>query len=422
MPPFRWSDDHLSLPLLGLGVALAMAMSTVGGCFEPSDTFVNISNANVAASSSGAGGGGEGGGGPIGRREFFEQNVKPGMVEACGKGECHGSGEVNFITVGLEYETITTYRTNLIAPGTPLLTTQPSTSVLITYPDAEDHSGRKWTEGLGDLKAATLTWMEMEIPFIEADPILEVGPVEPDGLTVLPLDPLGPSLEGFSMTFYAIALGNPATVLELTNISVWAPNGRAVRITDPTFVVYPEDPNEDPILETSFHGDPYVLVPPDAVQLGSGQLLLTDWAPGWEVGVRFADVKALFADEEGNTFEPCTRVDLFVDGVEELPVQSASNAPNGLLYCSEQCHGGNAGTSPTDVMNLAPLLLDPRDDDLACAKARPFITPSNVEGSQMIQVTKPGGGGTHPFNFGGNNSAHAAFQAAMADWIESEGQ
>ena len=78
MPRRRWSDDHLSLPLLGLGFALAMTMATVGGCFEPSDTFVNISNANVASSSSGSGG--NGGGGPLDRREFFEQNVRPEMI------------------------------------------------------------------------------------------------------------------------------------------------------------------------------------------------------------------------------------------------------------------------------------------------------------------------------------------------------
>lgn len=420
MPRRRWSDDHLSSSLLGLGFALAMATTTIGGCFEPSDTFVNISNANVAASSSSSGG--AGGTGPLGRREFFEQNVRPEMVDACGKGDCHGSGEVNFITVGLEYETITTYRTRVVAPGTPLLTTSPSTSVLITYPNAEDHSGRKWTEGLADLQAATLEWMQMEVPFIEEEPLLEVGPVEPNGLTVIPLDSLGPDLAGFNMSFYAIAFGNPPSVLELTNISVWPPNGRAVRITDPTFVVYPQGTTQSPILDESFHGDPHVLVPPDEVQLGSGQLLVTEWGQGWEIGFRVASIKGLYADEDGNTFEPCTRVDLFVDGVEALPPQSATNAPNGLLYCADQCHGGAAGPVPTDVMNLAPLLAEPRDDAFACAITRPFITPSNVDGSQLIQIVEPGSGLTHPFNFGGNGSAHAAFVNAMSAWIEAEGQ
>jgi len=422
MPRRRWSDDHLSLPLLGLGFALAMATATAGGCFEPSDTFVNISNANVASSSSGAGG--SGGTGPLDRREFFEQNVRPGLVDACGKGDCHGSGEVNFITVGLEYETITTYRTRVIAPGTPLLTKSPSTGILVTYPDADDHSGRKWTEGLADLKAATLEWLQMEVPFITDEPVLEVGPIDPEGLTVVGLDGLGPDLSGFDLSFYASALGDPPSVLELTNISIWSPNGRAVRVDDPTFVVYPPGAAAEPILDESFHGDPYVLVPPNDVQLGSGELLVTEWGEGYEIGFRVAAIKALFADEDGNTFEPCTRVDLFTDGVEELPIQSATNAPNGLLYCAQQCHGGEAGPSPTDAMHLSPLLGSPSDDDLAfaCAIARPFITPSNVDASLLIEITKPGSGLTHPFNFGGNSSAHAAFRAAMTDWIEAEGQ
>jgi hypothetical protein len=416
----RRSTDRLSLPLFALGCGLAMATSAVGGCFEPSDTFVNISNANVVVGSTGAGGGGTGGMGPVDRREFFEVNVKPDMVEACGKGECHGSGEVNFITVGLEYETITTYRTRVVAPGAPLLTQSPNSSILIGYPDSDDHSGRKWTEGLADLKADTLTWLDMEVPFIEEEQILEVGPVEPAGLTVLPLDPLGPDLAGFVMSFYAIAIGNPTSILELTNISVWPPNGRAVRIVDPTFVIYPQGTTQDPFFDESFHGDPHVLVPPDQVQLGSGQLLITDWGPNWELGVRVAEIKALFADEDGNTFEPCTRVDLFVDGVEALPLQSASNAKNGLSYCAQQCHGGAAGQVPTDVMNLSPLLAQPRDDALACAKARLFITPSNVDGSAMINTTKPGSGSAHPFLFGGNGSSHGAFRDAMAPWIDAE--
>ncbi len=400
-----------------LGVSLVMLSALAGGCFRPEDTYVNYSN----ASGSGAGPGGTGGGQTADTpRAYFELEVREDMVINCGKSGCHNSGEVGFLTVGVEYETITTWHTKAVAPGTPLLIPNPSKSLLVTYPGSADHSGVNWDEGLEDLRERVLTWLELEADNLPEDAFLEIGPVKPKGLMVLPLDTLSPELAGFSMSFYASEHGHPPSLLELTQISMWPPNGRGLRVENVTFVIQPPI-NVAPILDKSFHGDAQVFVAPQAVTVGPGELVLTEWGPDYALSVRFGALTPLFADGDGNTYTPCTRVDLFVQGVEDLPIQSSPTSPNGLLYCADQCHGGNKGTAPTSVMDMAELLIDPRDYPFVCAKVKPFITPSNVDGSLIISATNPLGSSPHLFSFGGTPSAHNAFKTAMTPWIEQEG-
>ena len=102
----RWLDKvkemrsrSLCALLLTTAGALVMSSALMGGCFKPEDTFVNYSN----ASSSSAGVGGAGGTAPTidTPKDYFEIEVKPDMVAMCGEG-CHSSGEVPFLTVGIE--------------------------------------------------------------------------------------------------------------------------------------------------------------------------------------------------------------------------------------------------------------------------------------------------------------------------------
>jgi hypothetical protein len=409
-------EQH-GLPRLILvgGLGAVAALASAGGCFEPGDKFVNYTTVTVTSGVGAEGGAGVGGGGPEGAREFFEQEVKPIMVPICGE-SCHGGPPFGFLQFGQEYAAITTYKTAL---GVPLLVKPAEKSLLMTYPPNPDHTGPTWN-GLDDLKALVLEWLQKEEANIVTSDVLQVGPVEPNGLTVLPLDPLAPDLAGVKLVFYAQPQGNPPELLVLSDIEIWPPNGRGVRVTDPTFVVIRTDTSE--VLDTSFHGDPLVMVAPDQVQLGPGQLLLTTWGPGFKLAVRFGAVQGLFADETGATFDPCTRVDLFTEGVDALPVQPSSSDPNGLLYCAEQCHGGTSGAVPTTKMSLVELTVEPYDYDLACAKVRPYITPTNPAESQLSLITKPGPSSAgHPFKFGGNNGAHGAFVDAMTEWIDEEG-
>jgi len=399
--------------LLLASLAAAASAASAGGCFRPDDTLVNYT---TAASGSGSGGGGGGGGGSaLSAEEFFEENVRAGLVNNCSGADCHSSGSVGFLLAGQEYAAITTYITSV---GSRFIVDPPETSMLITYPPNDEHPGIGW-DGIEDVRDVTLEWLRLEAQDIDPDAVLEIGPVEPEGLTILPLDSLGPDLKGVTLSFYAIEVGSPATALQLSSISVWPPNHRGLRMINPTFVTLP--PGKPEVLNTSFHGDAHVFVAPTAVQLGTGELILTEWEAGAQLAIRFESLSILYADADGKVFDPCSRADLFQEGVDALPVQSSANAANGLLYCAQQCHGGNAGLQPTDVMDLSPLLDDPRDYDFACAVARLQITPTNVDDSTMIATTNPTAGSGHPFIFGGNSSSHNAFKAAMSAWIDKEG-
>ena len=111
----------------------------------------------------------------------------------------------------------------------------------------------------------------------------------------------------------------------------------------------------------------------------------------------------------------------FEAGVEALPINDGSNQPNGLLYCAEQCHGGNEGIAPTNKLDLSNLLEDSPNYPFMCAKVRPFIVPTNVDDSAIMTLTDPQGAAVHPFSFGGNPSAHSSFKNAMRNWIDNEG-
>ena len=78
-------------------------------------------------------------------------------------------------------------------------------------------------------------------------------------------------------------------------------------------------------------------------------------------------------------------------------------------------------------MSLTSLLSIPRDDELACAKVRAFIAPSepgemdaSLNPSEIIALTKPGNASGHPFTFQGNSGSHSAFASTMLQWIEAE--
>lgn len=392
---------------------VALLVASANGCFKPGDTFVNYERTSTVGS--GGQGGGEGGGmNNLSPREFFEQNVKDQLIANCSGSDCHSSGVRAFLLLGQEYASITTYRTSV---GLPLIVDPPENSQLIVYPNDEEHPGRTW-DGLEDVRETVLTWLGMEAVDVEVVELLQLGPVTPEGLTVLPMDSLGPTLAGFTMSFYAIVYNE--SVLELTDISVWPPNQKGLKMVDPTWVITPPGGKDD-ILDTSHHGD-HVFIAPQDVTLASGELLVTDWGPGYQLSVRFESLQQLFADDEGNTFVPCTHPELFIEGVDALPIQSSPASPNGLLYCADQCHGGSKGNEPTGTMNLTGLLGDPRDDLIACAKAREHITPTQPGASRIITLTDPAQGiGAHPFIFGGNSNAHGAFRDAMTPWINAEG-
>jgi hypothetical protein len=396
---------------LSLALAAGAVAAAPQGCKSPDDEYVNIQR---PVGSGGGGGGGGAGGGANDPEAYFEANVKPGMIDNCAGADCHSSGEVAFLLSGQEYASITSYISRV---GLPLVVPEPQKSLLMTYPGDPEHPGNTW-EGREELRAAVLSWLGLEAAHNPPVQVFEVGPVDPEGLTVLSLATLGPDYAGMTLSFYAAELGSPVTALGLSNVSVWPSPGRGLRVSDPTFVILP--PFGDELFDTSLHGEPYVVVAPDRVELGSGEVVLTSWGDGSQLLVRFRALTPLFADGE-QVYLPCNDVASFTTAVDALPLNEAETDPNGFLYCAEQCHGGTTGPAPTQTMNLAGLLEAPRNDELACAIARVFIAPANPAESAIVTVTDPAAGDPHPFAFGGTAASHAAFVQAVTPWIESEG-
>src|SRR5690606_24504500 len=252
---------------LAVAVVGASFAATAGGCYEPDDTLVNYTAVSVTTGS-GGGGGGE----ALTAQDYFEAHVKPELVAFCAGSDCHSSGPRAFLLSGQEYSVITQYKTSW---GSCLLTDPPELSPLMTYPSSDEHTGRGW-DGLEDVRDKVLTWLGLEAD--KSTPtgcsqqanLLQLGPIEPNGFTVIPMSGIGSEFSGFVMTFYASELGDPVGVLKLSDIAIWPPNHRGVRIVEPTFVYLPDA--GPAVFDETFHGDAHVFVAPDDVLLGSGSL------------------------------------------------------------------------------------------------------------------------------------------------------
>ncbi len=413
----------------------ACAASLGGACFRPEDDFVNLAAGVVTSSSASQGGGttgtggvggmppSDGGGGSGGfvassPEEFFDVLVKPGLVINCTQGTCHGTGQIGFLTPGLEYSAITSYQT---ASGIHLITKTPESSLLMTRPATDAHAGGNRWAVLPELKEKTLEWLKLEAALLPEITVIEVGPIEPVGLTYVALDTLGEKFVGSAITFFGVEYGD--SLLDVSELRVYPATGAAIRITNLTVVVFPEGAKAG-IPNIELHGDPQTFVAPNATLYGGGQLPLTDWKKGAMLYLQFEKIEALISDTNGNAYDPCTSTELFTQAVDALPYVKDCSKPNGLLYCAHQCHGGKEGGVATGKMNLAALLESPRNDEVACAVARKYIANNDPAASLITAIPNPEATTTfphQPFVFCAGTSAYKSYVKKMTPWIQAEG-
>ena len=441
--------------IVGAGLAFSLAAAGMQGCHSPVDTFVNYTSAgpnqssaatggsNVVSSSGNGGMGGEGGGGIVAcddPEDYFEAVVEERMVAECAGAGCHSSGQFGFLLPQQEYGTITSYRTTVAAIGLNLLQKEYLQSPLLTWPESGEHSGEGWDKN--DVRVGLLpdveAWLACEAPFIPEPSFKQVGPFEvKPGLNVFPLDAVdGPDLafDGSAMIFYAEEHGTPVSLLEMAQLQIYPTQDRGIRIKDPVFIINenPEgncdlvDP-EDGFPDNSLSGGEAEIftVPGEIIDiedierllLGTGELLLSNWSENACLTVRFTEMTLLFADVDGNTFEPCTEVPRFQAATEALELDIGVGDGNGPAMCADVCHAGADGPAQA-AMDLEYLTDSPPDYEFACAVMKSFITPANPDQSLIITHTEPGSGGTHTeFQFAGNGSAHGIFKDGMTDWI-----
>ena len=453
----------------------------------PNWSFNTVTHSSSSTGTGGAGGmggiggmGGMGGSGgsvaeldcsttsPLDNRTYFvecvlgnpQKNLAPGGgmksdgVEGnCVSGNCHLSGNINFLALdGIEYETISAFLSESTGKG--FIVKNPLTkSRLITYPGLLDHAGgRKWKpedpkDPLYQLYVNTLTWLEREALNVKEETVIETeivnpkGPSDtenptPEGFVYLPLDYVADQtgdvkLVGAAISFFSVAHSD--SLLELSDIKVWPAPGVGIEIKDMGIKVIPPPSSQKPAsLNTQLYGDAVKFVAPKNVIYGSGQILLTNWQKGGSMFIQFKSIRSLLADKFGNAFEPCLDSGAFAAAVKKLPYDKFNcDKPNGLAYCGRMCHGGSDysvdTTKLSTKMNLYPILSASQDIELACAIARPYITPGAPATSILVGLPDPAVPGnladkkTHAFfKFCGSTTSHATFKNTMSPWICAE--
>jgi hypothetical protein len=399
--PRRTRQTSLAWTAL-LAPLLAASAASWGGCSSPSTGTGTTSGTSTGT---GAGGqGGDGGGGPaaITGRDLFEA-LKPFILDECGT--CHKNGgisEAPFLGFeGYEYESITSW------PG--VVVSIPSQSIVLTHPADPSHGAGQAPDMSADLRAKVIEWLKLEaanIPEPEGGNIV-IPPFKPilkGALNTIYLDPYEADLEYSSISFNAEELGDPPSMLRLSNVRVNPIAGVTIHIVHPLFTVYPKEgkPEPDPIDNFS-NIDATFSLKSDEAALGTGSAVIANWQKDAHLGMAF---ELIDGEVDMGGVVVCKAIDKFK--AEVVPV---------MKYCADTCHGG-ANVDANATMDLSKLG-DPNPVE-ACAQVRARITPGDPATSQIVIVTDPTQQAVHMYKFKGNISNYNAFKDAVKPWIQAE--
>lgn len=383
-----------------LAPLLAAGAASWGGC------TTNSGSGSTSGTSTGAGAGGqggEGGGGPaeITGRDLFEA-LKPFILDECGT--CHKNGgisEAPFLGIeGYEYESITSW------PG--VITDIPSQSIILTHPADPSHGAGQAPDMSADLRAKVIEWLKLEaanLPTPEENIVIPpFKPILKGALNTIYLDPYETDLEYSSISFNAEELGDPPSMLLLSNVRVNPIAGVTIHIVHPLFTVYPKSGGADPDPIDNFSNiDATYSLESDDLTLGTGSAVIGNWQKDALLGMAF---ELIDAEVDMGGVVACKDITTFKNAV--VPA---------MKYCADTCHGG-ANIDANKTMDLSKLE-DPNPVE-ACAQVRARITPGDPANSQILIVTDPTQQAVHMYKFKGNISNYNAFKDAVTPWIQAE--
>lgn len=355
--------------------------------------------------STGAGGGGSGNpdAGPQGTTgEAIFLAFQDEMLGECGA--CHklsGVADAPFLALPDLYSSISTW------PG--VITLTPTSSILLTHPGDKSHGAGMAPDMTAGLRAKVLAWLQKEaldIPTPTESTKPYITPFKPllkGAFNTVYLDPLGKSLESASISFNAVELGSPPSLLMLTNIAVHPVAETTIHLVHPIFSVYPAGGGQEPDPVDSFSNVDQTLALNDTPSLGTGTIILGNWQKDARLGLAFESAEVT---GEGTPLVMCKSPALFLSAV----------VPQ-LQYCAATCHGGQQA-KPTATMNLTKLAEMPPLN--ACAQVLARINPKGPDTSDILVVTDPSKQVAHGYKFAGNKTKYSAFKAAVMPWINSE--
>lgn len=376
----------------------------VGGAASSASGTGGAASSSAATGGAGGAGGGEADAGPPTLREIFEA-FQPQILGECGG--CHqleGSADAPFLAAPDVYASITSW------PG--VILPDPKMSILLTHPGDPNHGGGQAPDMTMGLRDKVEDWLEKEaaaLPKPDADAgvddyIVPFKPLLKGAFNTVYLDPLGPGLENASISFNAEELGDPPSILVLSNIQVHPVAGQTIHVVHPLFTVYPEGgfPEPDPVDSFSSLDQTFSLED-ESLQLGTGALILPNWQKDAYLGIAFETIEVLGAGGESTA---CKDVASF-----------KANVVPAMQYCAMTCHGG-ANPQAQATMDLSEL--NAETPDAACSQVRPRITPGVPETSQILIVTDPKQQVVHMYKFKGNLKDYKAFKDAVTPWIMAE--
>ncbi len=308
----------------------------------------------------------------------------PALSNTCG-GPCHQQG-VGGAPLWLgppnPYTSATKY------PG--IVGPNPDTSILVT-------KGRHEGPALADpLLTQVLGWLTAEAAALPAM-TLASSPAFTVTMGANDIDCSAAGIPGLHVTFTAAASGN---LLTLSNLDVVTPTTTGATITYPIFALLPQGAPE--IDDSSFSNLVQTVAAGTTTSLGSGILVLTQWATGDQMKIEFtALVKATVMDA-GSTTGGCKSVTSFTTNA--VPAIQANTCLN--------CH--NTGGSGNAALDLSALASNPPDDATACAQALSRVNLTTPAQSEII-LAPTGQVANHPFK-----NASQSFVTMMETWITAE--
>lgn len=399
-PSARRAAWLLGLALAPLAAAFAASCSVV-----PGSSGGVSSSTSTSTGSGGAGGSGGGtGGAEITGRDVFEA-LKNDIMDECGA--CHqlgGAADAPFLAAPDVYASITSWP-GIVVPNAPQ-------SILLTHPPDPLHGGGQAPDLSASLHDKLLAWLQKEAMDLPSPDDLDGGfktyiaPIKPllkGAFNTIYLDPISADLTNSSITFNAEELGDPPSMLLLTNINVHPVADVTLHVQHPLFTVYPLHMPGDPDPVDSFSGLDAIYALGGDPMLGTGTLILANWAKDARLGLAFEKIEALVSTGVVGT---CHDVVKFHDEV----------APQ-MQYCAMNCHGGTL-IQAKEAMDLSKLD-DPMPEE-ACAQVRARITPGDPMTSQILIVTDPKQQAVHMYKFAGNNNQYTSFKNAVSPWIVGE--
>lgn len=385
-----------------LGAVAVFSCTVVSGAGETTGT-----TSGEASTSTGAGAGGSGGSdlpqGATGKEIFA--SFQSDLIGECGA--CHklgGVADAPFLALPDVYSSIVTW------PG--IVTLTPASSIVLKHPGEVTHGGGMAPDMSKSLRAKVLIWLQKEaldIPKPSESTKPYITPFKPllkGAFNTVYLDPLGKTLESASISFNAVELGSPPSMLLLTRVEVHPVADTTIHLVHPIFSVYPAGGGEEPDPIDSFSNVDQTMDLSDDPALGTGTLVLTNWQKDGRIGLAFETAEVT---GDGTPLDGCKS-----DATKALFVKDVVPA---LQYCAATCHDGMQA-KPTAAMSLAKLTMMPPDE--VCARVRARIHPGDPETSDILVVTDPSKQVAHGYKFAGNKGKYSAFKTAVTPWINSE--